>query len=211
MKPAMTLTRDHLLVDGRKVAVDVATLSPRGTRIGKETKPQLRFDRVVVRVNVRLATACRKIVPAGSTVVVTLTAPIRLAAKTAEAIESAIRALVARGSSGDAVTFAVNGNRVRVELITHGSKRMPRFIGFVHNPGTDPRLLLDMTREMVDLAAIATRRRASARGLVVMTARSSVCLDTYRYVYAQLLPTANLTKVLMVFGDGRAELLKDTE
>ena len=201
------LERDFLLVDGRKVAVDVATLTRHGSGTGKETKPQLRFDRVVVRVNTRLQAALENSVPSGVTVLFALTAPIRLAAKTAAAMEDRIHALLGRRSAERHDTFTIHRNRIRIQLVKHGLRRTPKLIGFVHNRDTDPRLLFNMTREWLDLARVTARRPANARGLVVVSTRSSACLDAYRYIHSQLPAAANSRKILMVFGDGRAELL----
>jgi hypothetical protein len=84
-------------------------------------------------------------------------------------------------------------------------------IGFVHNSDSDPLLLLNMTRELLELISAAADRRAPKlagdRWLVAISAGGISCLDAYRYIYSQLhMPTA-FKKILMVFGDGRVGML----
>jgi hypothetical protein len=209
MKKPLKLERSSLAIDGRKVAVDVTTLPRHGSGHGKETPPRLRFDKVVLRVTERLQAAAAGCAPAGVTVIVTLTAPIKVAARTAIAIEDTLRALVAHRAAEPHASLTGLGNRVRIQFVKHRITGAPKLITFVHNPGTDPRLFVNMTREMLDLAKATARRRANARGLVVMCPRNSVCLDAYRYIYSQLRGATTAAKILMVFSDGRAELLTE--
>ena len=207
MKRPMTLEPSSLMIDGRRVAVDVTTLTQHGAGHGKEKKPELRFDKVVARVTERLQAAAAGCTPAGVTVIVTLTAPIKVAARTTIAIEDTLRAVVVHSAAEPRASLTGLGNRVRIQVVAHGIKSAPKLITFVHNPGTDPRLLFNMTREMLDLAKATARRGANTRGLVVMCARNSKCLDAYRHIWTQLATTAKARKVLIVFSDGRAELL----
>ncbi len=203
----MKFERSSLHIDGRTVGVDVTTLTTHGRGHGKEKKPTLRFDKVVARVTERLQAAAGACAPSGVTVLVTLTAPIKLASRTAIAIDDTLRALVVHSADEPHASLTGLGNRVRIQIVAHGLTSAPKFLGFAHNHGTDPRLLFNLTRELLDLANATARRRASARGLVVMCPRNSACLDAYRHIWAQLTPAIKRHKVLMVFGDGRAELL----
>ena len=116
--------------------------------------PRLRFDKVATRVVARLRASVGKTMPTGVTAVVTITAPIRLPAKTAAALEGRIQVLLTRKSMGRGVNATVHGNRVRVRLLRHTSKRGPKLLGFVHNPETDPRQLFEMARLTVGLKPI---------------------------------------------------------
>lgn len=84
-------------------------------------------------------------------------------------------------------------------------------IGFVHNPDTDPLLLLNMTRELLELisdeAGRRPRRPAGDRWLVVIGAEGTSCFEVYRYICWQLRVATDFKKILMVFGDGRVEVL----
>jgi hypothetical protein len=197
----------YLMVAGKRVAVDIRTLKRRGAGHGNAARPRLRFDKVATRLMERLRTTLADIVPDGTTVVLTVTAPIRVPAKTAAALEDKIHTLLARRSPGRDEKATVNGNRVRIRVLRNQSERAPKFIGFVHNADTDPLLLLNMTGEWLELIGAEAGRRATKRAddrwLVVMSAGERVLLDACRDTYAQLRMATGFTKVLIVFGDGR--------
>ena len=148
------------MVAGKRVAVDISTLERRGTGQGNATKPRLRFDKVATRLIERLQATLGEIVPDGITVLLTITAPIRLPSKTAASLEDKIQPLLGRGSPGRDEKDTIHGNRVQIRLLREGSERAPKMIGFVHNSDFDPLLLLNMTRELLELAPwLAGRRR----------------------------------------------------
>jgi hypothetical protein len=120
---------------------------------------RLRFDRVVLRLDARLREALADSVPAGRTVVWTMTAPIRLPAKTADALEGKIRALLERGAPGGRYAGTIERNRVRVRVLATGAKRTGKVIGFVHNPDVDPAPLFELSDEL-----LAQVRRARSGG-----------------------------------------------
>ena len=109
-------------------------------------KTGLRFDRVALGVMRDVRDALGDLVPNGSTLVFTLTAPIRLPAKTAAAIEDAARKALTRRSSVD-VKQAIHGNRVRIALVE--GRASHAVIGLVHNPEIAADLLLDVTRSVL--------------------------------------------------------------
>jgi hypothetical protein len=201
----------YIRVAGKRVGVDVTTLKRRGAGHGNTAKPHLRFDKAATRVIERLQGALGETVPDGMAVVLTITAPIRVPSKTAASLEDKIRALLRRGWRGRDTKDAVHGNRVRIRLVRDESRRAPSMIGFVHNSDSDPLLLLNMTREWLELPSVVISRRASRpaddRWLVVMSARGTSSLDAYRYIYSQLRVATDYKKVLMVFGDGRVGML----
>lgn len=122
----------------------------------QRTAPRLRFDKVATRVVERLRAALGKTVPDGMTVLFTIAAPIRVPAKTAAALEDRIRALLKRKSLRRDVTDTIHGNRVRIRLLKDQSARAPKLIGFVHNPDSDPRLLLEMGEKMSRAASLSS-------------------------------------------------------
>ncbi|HET7841187.1 MAG TPA: hypothetical protein VFM21_06255, partial [Terriglobia bacterium] len=153
---------------GERAAVDIRTIKRRGTGQG-DAKLHLRFDKVATRLMERLQATCGETLPDGMTVLVTVTAPIRLAAKTAAVLEDKIR-LLGRGSPGRDVKDTIHGNRVRIRLLRNESERAPKMIGFVHNPDTDPPLLFNLTCELLEISAEAdsrARRHAGDRLLVL--------------------------------------------
>ena len=67
-----------------------------------------------------------------------------------------------------------------------------------------------MTHELLQLISEAgrrTKRLAGDRWLVVISAEEISCFDAYRYIYSQLRMATDFKKILMVFGDGRVEVL----
>ncbi len=201
----------YITVAGKRIAVDIAALKRRGTPQGKAAKPRLRFDKVATRLMEHLQTALRETVPDGVTVALTITAPIRLASKTAASLEAKIATLLKRRRPGREEKDTICGNRVRIRLLRDESEQAPKLIGFVHNSDSDPLLLLNMTGEMLELVSGESSRRAPKladdRWLVVTTAKGISCLEAYRYIYSQLRMTADFKKVLMVFGDGQVGML----
>jgi len=199
----------YVRVGGRRVAVDLTTLERRVAGHGNAAKPHLRFDRVATRLVARLQAALGDTVPDGMTVALTITAPIRLPSKTAASLEDKIRRLLKRRSPARDARDTIHGNRVQIRLLRSEPGRAPRLIGFVHNSDSDPPLLLDMTREWLELviAGRRTARRADDRWLVVMSARGVSFVEPYRYIYSQLRMAPSYKKVLVVFGDGRVGML----
>jgi hypothetical protein len=90
----------YIMVAGKRVAVDITTLKRRSTGQGNAAKPRLRFDKVATRLIERLQATLGETVPDGMTVLLTITAPIRLASKTAASLEDKIQTLLGRGSPG---------------------------------------------------------------------------------------------------------------
>jgi len=201
----------YIMVDGKRVAVDITTLKRRGIGQDNPTKPHLRFDKVATRVIEHLQATLGETAPAGMTVLLTITAPIRLPSKTAAALEDRIQTLIGCGSPSRGEEGTIHGNRVQIRLLRDGSDRAPRMIGFVHNSDTDPLLLLDMTHELLELFSSEAGWRASRlvvdRWLVVISAGGFACLEAYRYIYSQLRSATGFKKILMIFGDGRVGLL----
>jgi hypothetical protein len=201
----------YIMAAGKRVAVDIATIKRHGTGLGNAAKPRLRFDKVATRLVERVQAALGETVPNGLTVLLTITAPIRLPSKTAASLEDRIHTLLGRGSPDRDEKDTIHGNRIHIRLLRDGPERAPRMIGFVHNSDTDPLPLLEITRELLELFSAEAGRRAARlagdRWLVVMSAGGIACLDAYRYIYSQLRMATDFKKVLMVFGDGRVGML----
>jgi hypothetical protein len=215
----------YIVVAGKRVAVDITTLKRRGTGQGNAAKPGsakpslakpglakpsfgkpgLRFDKVATRLVERLQATLGETVPDGMTVLLTITAPIRLPSKTAASLEDKIQTLLGRESPGREVQDTIHGNRVQIRLLTNKSEQAPKLIGFMHNSDSDPLLLLDMTRELLELFSVEAAGRASRltgdRWLLVISARKYSCLGAYRYIYSQLRMATDYQNILMVFGD----------
>ena len=122
----------------RQIANEIAAAS--GLSV---TKLGLRFDKVVVRLNGCLR-SCVELASPQRTVFMTITAPIKLPGKTQHELEAIIReSLDCKSHIGDR-EMTVFQNKVRLRIIESFSKRHHKFVGLVHNPGTDPIMLLDL-------------------------------------------------------------------
>src|SRR5579884_3881264 len=106
-------------------------IASKGARM---SKPRLRFDKVALRLIADLQAALRDDVPEGKTVLFTVTAPIRLPAKTVAELVPRIRPLLKSGRARAELAETLNGNQVRVRVVTGRAKRAPNVLGFVHNP-----------------------------------------------------------------------------
>jgi hypothetical protein len=124
----------YLRVAGKRVAVDIATLKRHSPGQSNVVKLRLRFDKVATRLVARLQAAVAETVPDGMTVLLTITAPIRLPSKTAASLEDKVHTLLGRGSAGRAEKVTIHGNRVQIHLLGHDSERAPRMIGFFTIP-----------------------------------------------------------------------------
>ncbi len=201
----------YIAIGGKRVALDIATLKPR-TGQGNAAKLRLRFDKVATRLIERLQATLGETVPNGTTVLVTITAPIRLPSKTAAALEDKIQTLLARALPGRDKKDTIHGNRVQIRLLRGEYREAPKVIGFVHNSDSDPLLLLDMTCELLELIRAKADGRPTRpvgdRWLVVVSAGGSSSLQAYRTIHSQLRMATDLEKILMVFDDGRVEMLR---
>lgn len=108
----------------------------------RAAKLHLRFDKVALRLIGRLKDALAEIVPQDQTVIFTLTAPIKLPARTAAAIESLVR----DGLPAHEVRKTINDNQVRLCRATGVAPAMPRVVGFVHNPESDANLIIALAQ-----------------------------------------------------------------
>ena len=107
------------------------------------TKIGLRFDKVVVRLCSDLRDSVESMIPNEKTVVVTITAPIKVPAKTANELELLIKDLLELGIQGDRQSLIFE-NEVHVRVMDSPSTQISRFIALVHNPSTKPQWLLDL-------------------------------------------------------------------
>jgi len=196
-----------IVIGGKRVAVDIATLKRRDAAEGNNAaKLRLRFDKVATKLVERLQVAVSRNVPDGILVLLTITAPIRLPSKTAALLEEKIQTLLAGRLPCRDEQETIHGNRVRIRFFRDESERAPKLIGFVHNPDSDPALLLNMTCELLELISVESAGRApkaaDERWLVVIGAGESSRLEAYRYIVSQLHKGTGFKKILMPFSDG---------
>jgi hypothetical protein len=202
----------YVTVAGKRVAVEVAAIKQGVAKKGGGAKIRLRFDRVAQGFVGGLQAALSEFVPDGETMVLAVTAPIRQHTKTAVALESRIRDGLARRSARMEIKDTICGNQVRVRLVTGVSRRVPKVVGFVHNPDPDADVLLNLTQSLLMQVGAAADRRlpkkfVGDRWLVVADEDGLPYIEAYRHVCSQLAVSAGFKKVLIVFAGGWVEVL----
>lgn len=202
-----------LTIDGERIAIEIAVIAPKKTAPDAPTRPRLRFDRVALGLIARLQAGLIDSVPDGQAVVITITAPIRLASRTAAVVQETIRQRLARRAVRLRIDETINGNRVRARLLEDLSRRASRVVGFVHNPDSDAKILFDTSESLLRHigAAAGTRnpkkRFPGNRWLVLACSARQPPFDTYRQVFSQLAIPTDFKKVLLVLPGGRVEAL----
>lgn len=107
----------------------------------------LRFDRVVIGIQEDIRAFAETTVQHGSTAIVTITAPIRLPAKTSEVVKGKICELVSANAPRRDKIATVHQNKVRIRFAQHDLMRATKSIVLVHNPDKDSKALIDMCAE----------------------------------------------------------------
>lgn len=99
----------------------------------------LRFDKVALAFIARLQDALSAHVPAGKTLFVTCTAPIRKDSLTSRNLIPMLAEAMGRGSARFKFDKTINGNRIRARLV---KARDGKVAVYVHNPDVDVEALL---------------------------------------------------------------------
>lgn len=107
----------------------------------------LRFDKVARGFIARLQDALSAHVPAGKTLVVTCTAPIRKDSATGAEVIELLAVALGRGPARLEWGKTINGNRVRARLVKRTAANPDKVVGFVHNPGVDVEKLFLSNRD----------------------------------------------------------------
>ncbi len=107
------------------------------------TKLGLRFDRVVVRLLGNLRFFVEQTNSNQKIILMTISAPIKLATKTEKELKSKIKYLLNRKDHDQDLSISIFQNEVRLRIIEFTLNKSHKFVGLVHNPRTDPELLLD--------------------------------------------------------------------
>ncbi|HZY97973.1 MAG TPA: hypothetical protein VFE36_00225 [Candidatus Baltobacteraceae bacterium] len=102
----------------------------------------LRYDKVALGFIRRLQESLGDRVPAGKTLIVTCTAPIRKDSKTFAELETVLAALLAKRPARLDFKKTVNANEVRARFVKRTPAHANAVVGFVHNPGVDTEELL---------------------------------------------------------------------
>jgi hypothetical protein len=112
------------------------------------SKLGLRFDKVVIRILGNIRNAIEKEVPKESVIMVTISAPIKLPAKTEHELIEKIRNIVSTGKKERDTSLTIFENEVRIRFLKYSSKQNINFIGLVHNKDIDSKYLLDISSKL---------------------------------------------------------------
>ena len=199
----------YLIIAGKRIAVEVTAPEAGRLRRSRPKAPRLRFDRVVVRLLGRLRVAVATRLPQGTTAVVTVTAPIRLASRTAAVLEEMIRTLPRARSGPRPVRKTINGNQVRIQIMRSGGTSRAPLAGFVHNPDTDTSLLFGLTRALLRVGARSNSRAgfSGARWLVIVTEHERAWISTYRHACSELFARGDFQRIVLVSAAGAVSTL----
>jgi hypothetical protein len=119
-------------------AIDADTVEREIIARIRAAKLRLRFDKVALRLVGGLKAALASAIPEGETLVFTISAPIRLPAKTAVAMDHLLRNALTDGERRE----TIYGNEVRSRRLKGVPKRMPKVLGFVHSLESDAGAIL---------------------------------------------------------------------
>ena len=111
------------------------------------TKLGLRFDKVVVRLLGNIRIAIEQEVSKEVTVIMTITAPIKLPAKTEYELIGKISDFLESGIQHQDSVLTIFQNKVRLRIVKSSSRQTTKFVGLVHNPDIDSKLLLDLAAQ----------------------------------------------------------------
>lgn len=197
----------RLVRKGKLIDLDIATIARHASFAEKNGKPRLRFDKVVLRLFRDLQTALAEVVPPDRVAIVTVTAPIRLPAKTAEALDALIRTALSRRATRVEIADTIHGNDVRVRIVKSRSGRPGRVIGFVHNP--DPHaavVLLDGAAALLQCMRDPAQTAAGC-WLVIANENPFPPVETWQQICSQLAVSGQYGNIVMAFDGGRVASL----
>lgn len=199
----------YLIIAGRRIAVEVTAPEAGLFRRSRPKSPRLRFDRVVVRLLGRLRVALAERLPHGTTAVVTITAPIRLASRTASALEEMIGTLPRARSARRPMRKTINGNQVRVQIMRSGRTSRSPLAGFVHNRDSDPGILFDLTRALLRIGSSrhSLMGFSGDRWLVIATEQERAWIPTYRHACCELFARVDFQRIVLVSAAGEVSTL----
>jgi hypothetical protein len=199
----------YLIIAGKRIAVEVTAPGAGVFRRSRPKPPRLRFDRVVVGLLGRLRAALTGRVPQGAAAVVTITAPIRLASRTAAVLEETIGALPRARSGRPPLRKTVNGNQIRAQIMRSGGTSRSPLAGFVHNRDSDPGVLFDLTRALLRIGSTRRSRPGFSgdRWLVIATEQERAWIPTYRHACSELFAPADFQRIVLVGAAGEVSTL----
>ncbi|MBS0365806.1 MAG: hypothetical protein JSR67_08300 [Proteobacteria bacterium] len=139
----MTVSAPHPVIDAaRQAALRAFTQGRLPPGMWSRDLPRLRFDRVAQRVVQTLQSALLPALSETELLIVSITAPILLPARTVAELSQRLRDPVGRDFDE-----TVCGNRVRAHRTRHRRMEGPLVIVFVHNPKPAPGGLFSLVED----------------------------------------------------------------
>lgn len=124
---------------GQDIAAEIAGIA--GTTL---KKLGLRFDKVVVRLLKSLNDSLGQHIPNEKTVVLTITAPIKLPAKTESELKRQILDYIDSGYLTKDRALVIYENNICMRMVDKPSRKTNKMLGFVHNRSVSSTQLLDL-------------------------------------------------------------------
>ena len=101
---------------------------------------RIRSDKVALRLLACVKAGVAPTLAADQSIACTVTAPIKLPAKTC----AALREWLLGHLDGRDLRTTINGNEVRARITNNTTSDKPRVVGFVHNPESNADLVLEI-------------------------------------------------------------------
>lgn len=111
----------------------------------------LRFDKVVMQLSKNLKELSPELIASQKTVLVTLTAPIKVPAKTEKELKDKIRALLLSKKVPTNKKINLYQNNIQLRFITCSVNVKPQIITVVHNRNIHPQDVLSLFTDWVEL------------------------------------------------------------
>jgi hypothetical protein len=111
------------------------------------SKLGLRFDKVVVQLLGNIRAAIEQEVPGEIVVIMTITAPIKHPTKTEYEIIGRIKNFLEFGIPQQDSALTIFQNEVQLRFVESSPKQNTKFIGLVHNPDIDAKMILDLAAQ----------------------------------------------------------------
>jgi hypothetical protein len=197
----------YLTLSGERIAVEVSTLTQHVTD-DRGTRPRLSDDTAAVALAEDLNRILQPAILDGTSVVLTLRTPIHKVRRTQAAVETEIRAYMARASDAPAdKTIEINGNVIGLSYSRHGDMRFKKVSAAILHRSSSPDILSNARGILEDRIAVKARKCApvARRGPVWLALLNDYWLSdaaTYRQAFASLAVAHPFSKILLVSGDG---------
>ena len=147
--PKAAFRRSPVVDAGQTAATEALAAGRLPAGVADRSLPRLRFDRVAQWLMRELQAVLADAVPRRVVVIVAVSAPIRLPARTVTAVAHRIRDCLSRAATGPAFDETLCGNRVAARIVRSNAGAAPKVVVFVCNPEPPPERLLDLAEALL--------------------------------------------------------------